>query len=118
MDWTLCHQRAPRAEDDNQNRRRVSSCSIALHEDQGSELHDAVDGHGPHLWNDFLLIWPAERDHRPESVHNSRQCCHLERICADANRAEIFPANCGDDACVGTPLPQAYTGIKRGRCGG
>src|SRR5438552_4532579 len=38
VDFALGDQRVPGSKDGDQNRRRVSACSIALHEGQGSQL--------------------------------------------------------------------------------
>jgi len=118
LDWAVRDQRLSGLEDGDENRRRVSACSIALHEGQGSELHHAAHGYGPDVRNDFRSLRSAKRDHRPESVHNSCQRGYLERVCADAHRAEIFPTDRRDDARVGTSLSQAHAGVnRRGRWG-
>src|SRR5439155_632664 len=64
-------------------------------------------GHGPDIWNHFLFVWLAKRDHRPESVHHSRQRRDFERIRADVDRTKVFPAEHRDDAGVGSPLSPA-----------
>ncbi len=96
-----------------QNRRRLSARSIALHEDEGSELYHAAYGHGSDIWNHFLPVRPAKRNHRPESVHHPCQCGHFERVCADADRAKIFPTDGRNDARLGPALSQAHAGAKR-----
>src|SRR5205809_1082117 len=52
----------------------------------------------------YLLVRPAKQNHRPEPVHHSCQCGHLERVCADADRAKIFPTDGRNDARLGTCL--------------
>ena len=86
---------------------------LPLHEDEGSELHHATYGHGSDIWNHFLLVWPAKQNHRPEPVHHSCQCGHLERVCADADRAKIFPTDGRNDARLGPALSQAHASAKR-----
>ena len=76
-------------------------------EDEGSELHHTAYGHGSDIWDHFLLVWPAKRNHRPESIHHSCQCGHLERVCADADCAKIFPTDGRNDACLGARVPTA-----------
>src|SRR5205085_11299286 len=113
VDGTASDQRVSNVE----NRGRVSACPFALHEDQGSELHHAAHGHRPDIWNNFVPVRSAERNYQPESVHNSCQRRHLERICANADRPEVLPTHGRDDARVGPPLPQTYAGVERGRHG-
>ena len=57
------------------------------------------------LRNHFGAIRTAKQDHRRESVHNSCQCGHFKRIRTHADRAEIFPADSSNHACLGTALP-------------
>src|SRR5256885_12660173 len=71
VDWIARDQRVSCPEDGDENRRRLSARSIALHEGQGSELHHTAHGYGPYLWNDFLFVWPAKRDRKSTRLNSS-----------------------------------------------
>ncbi len=103
-------------EDDHEACRRVPACAHALHGKTRSELHNASDGNRADLRNHLGVVRVAEQNHRSAAIHNSGQCRDPERICADADRAKVFPANSRSDARVGASLSQAYAGIKRGGC--
>jgi Kef-type K+ transport systems, membrane components len=59
------------------------------------------------------LFGLQNKNHRPAAIHNSCQCRDPERVCADPDRAKVFPAISRGDARVGTCLSHAHAGVKR-----
>jgi len=47
----------------------------------------------PDLRHDLGPVRPAEQNHRPVTIYRAGDRRHIERVCADADRAEIFPAD-------------------------